>query len=116
MSQRLSHALGLVSLRERLPLVKRDMSIRRGPTVERRPGLVCRRLSRKMDSSWYRHEDEFLTAAPETSTLYDFGQSCERLKRLKPFPPGRGALIALPVSAALPILPVILAVVPSPLF
>ena len=59
------------------------------------------------------YEAEFLTA-PESSTLRDFGQSYEKLEQLRPFPADRGALIALAVSLVVPMLPVILAVIPSP--
>jgi hypothetical protein len=50
--------------------------------------------------------------APESSTLADYGQSYEKLERLKPFPADRGALIALAAALVIPMLPVILAVVP----
>jgi hypothetical protein len=57
------------------------------------------------------HEDEFLTA-PESSALADFGSSYEKLKELKPFPADNGVFIALALSAVIPLLPVILAVIP----
>jgi hypothetical protein len=57
------------------------------------------------------HEAEFLVA-PESSTLADYGQSYERLERMKPFPADRGTFIALGLSLALPMLPAILAVIP----
>lgn len=57
------------------------------------------------------HEAEFLTA-PESSTLYTFGQTYQTIKGLKPLPTDPGALWALTISVALPMLPVILAVIP----
>lgn len=54
---------------------------------------------------------DFLTA-PDSSTLYHFGQAYETLKRLRPLPTDRGAFWALAISAAVPMLPVILAVIP----
>lgn len=57
------------------------------------------------------YEAEFLTA-PESSTLADYGQSYEKLQRLKPFPADRGALTALAAAVVIPMSAVILAVVP----
>lgn len=57
------------------------------------------------------HETEFL-AAPESSSLADFGSASQKVAELKPFPADRGALIALAISVAVPMLPVILAVIP----
>lgn len=57
------------------------------------------------------HDAEFLEA-PESSTLTDFGSAFANVARLKPFPLDPGALIALAISLALPLLPAVLAVVP----
>jgi hypothetical protein len=57
------------------------------------------------------HEVEFLQA-PESTALADFSQAYERIKRLKPFPADKEALIPLVIAVAVPALPVILAQVP----
>lgn len=57
------------------------------------------------------HEGEFL-AAPESSSLADFGTASAKVTQLRPFPADRGALIGLAISVAVPLLPVILAVIP----
>jgi hypothetical protein len=57
------------------------------------------------------HETEFLTA-PDSSSLNDYGRSYEKVEQLKPFPADRGTFIALAGSLAVPMLPVILAVIP----
>ena len=57
------------------------------------------------------HEAEFLTAL-ESSTLADFGRVYEKLKQMKPFPADKEALIALALSAVVPLLPVLLTAIP----
>lgn len=57
------------------------------------------------------HETEFLTAV-ETIALNAFGQFYEKLKQMNPFPADKVGLIALGGSVALPMLPVVLAVIP----
>jgi len=57
------------------------------------------------------HEEEFLTA-PEISTLTDYASSYENVEKLQPFPLDRGAMVALVLAVALPLLPVVLAEVP----
>lgn len=57
------------------------------------------------------HEGEFL-AAPESSSLADFGTASAKVAELRPFPADRGALIGLAISIAIPLLPVILAEIP----
>jgi hypothetical protein len=57
------------------------------------------------------HEAEFLTAS-ENITLNNFSQIYLKLGQLKPFPADKGALITLAASVAVPLLPMILAVIP----
>jgi hypothetical protein len=57
------------------------------------------------------HETEFLTA-PESSTLADFGQAYEKIKRLNPLPIDKEALVDLVLAAAVPMLPTVLAAIP----
>lgn len=57
------------------------------------------------------HEAEFLTA-PESNALSGFGRNYQTIANLRPFPVDRGALIGLALSIAVPMLPVLLAVVP----
>jgi hypothetical protein len=78
-------------------------------------GILGQMQSSDFQEKWIQHrtghEPEFL-AAPESSSLADYGRTYERLEQLRPFPADRGALIALGVSVVLPMLPVILAVIP----
>jgi hypothetical protein len=71
--------------------------------------------SRDFHEKWIRlrpgHEGEFL-AAPESSSLTDYASSYARIAKMKPFAADQGALIALGISIALPMLPVVLAVIP----
>jgi hypothetical protein len=57
------------------------------------------------------HEDEFL-AAPEVSTLTDYGSSYENIEEMQPLPVDKGAFLALAISVALPMLPAVLAEIP----
>jgi hypothetical protein len=78
-------------------------------------GVLGQIQSSDFHDKWVRHlaghEPEFLNA-PESSTLTDYGSSYENVSNLKPFPVDREALIGLAISVAIPLLPVILAVVP----
>lgn len=78
-------------------------------------GVLGQIQSNDFDTKWVRqragHEGEFLYA-PESSALTDYGSSYDKISKLKPFPADRGALIGLAISIALPLLPVVLAVVP----
>jgi hypothetical protein len=78
-------------------------------------GVLGQIQSADFHDKWVRHlaghEAEFLDA-PESSTLTDYGASYDNISKLRPFPVDREALIGLAISVAIPLLPVILAVVP----
>lgn len=78
-------------------------------------GILGQIQSRDFHEKWIRlragHEAEFL-AAPESSSLTDYGSSYSSIAKLKPFPMDQGTLIALAISIGLPMLPVVLAVIP----
>jgi hypothetical protein len=78
-------------------------------------GLLGQIQSTDFHQKWVRlrtgHEGEFL-AAPESSSLADFGTAAAKVEDLQPFPSERGALVALGLSVAIPMLPAILAVIP----
>lgn len=78
-------------------------------------GVLGQIQSNDFHNKWVRHlvghESEFLDA-PESSRLTDYGSSYDKISKLKPFPVDREALIGLAMSVAVPLLPVILAVVP----
>ena len=57
------------------------------------------------------HEDNFL-AAPEASTLTDFGASYENIEKMQPFPFDKEALVSLALAVALRLLPAVLAPIP----
>jgi len=105
--------VGLVALGPLVFFVPRLAALRRQGILEY--GTLGQIHSMDFHEKWIHqrkgHEGEFLTA-PESSCLSDYGQSYEKLAALKPFPADRGALIGLAASLAVPMLPVILAVVP----
>jgi hypothetical protein len=78
-------------------------------------GVLGQIQSRDFHEKWIRmrtgHEAEFL-AAPESSSLADYGSAYSNIAKLKPFAMEQGALIALAISIALPMLPAVLAVIP----
>jgi hypothetical protein len=57
------------------------------------------------------HEEEFL-AAPEVSTMTDYGASYQNVEKLQPFPVDKGAFIALALAVAIPMFPAVLAEIP----
>jgi len=78
-------------------------------------GILGQHLSTEFHRKWIQnpkgHEEEFLTA-PEISTLTDYSTSYENVEKLQPFPLDKGALIALVLAIAVPLLPTVLAEVP----
>ena len=78
-------------------------------------GVLGQIQSNDFHTKWVRgltgNEAGFLDA-PESSTLADYGASYDRLSKLRPFPVDRETLIALAISVAIPLLPVVLAVFP----
>jgi hypothetical protein len=64
---------------------------------------------------WIRHRaghESELLAAPEISSLCDFGQFYDRIEGLKPLVVDRGVLGVLVLAVAVPVLPAVLAEVP----
>jgi len=57
------------------------------------------------------HEEEFL-AAPEASTLTDYGSSYENIEAMQPFPFDKGAFVSLALAVAVPLIPAVLAQIP----
>ncbi|MFZ0313661.1 MAG: hypothetical protein WAL85_13215 [Candidatus Korobacteraceae bacterium] len=57
------------------------------------------------------HEEEFL-AAPEASTLTDYGASYENIEAMQPFPFDKGGFLALALAVAVPMIPAVLAQIP----
>ena len=78
-------------------------------------GVLGQIQSTDFHEKWIRlragHEGEFL-AAPESSSLADFGSASAKVAQLQPFPIDRAALVGLAISIAAPMLPVVLAVIP----
>jgi len=78
-------------------------------------GILGQINSTAYHEKWIRrrtgHEAEFLTA-PESNILRGFGWNYQTIAHLRPFPAEKGTFIALAISVAVPMLPVILAVVP----
>jgi len=78
-------------------------------------GILGQIHSTEFHQKWVQHraghEKEFLNA-PEISALIDFESSFENIEKLQPFPFDKGALVALLISIALPMLPVVLAEIP----
>jgi hypothetical protein len=78
-------------------------------------GILGQIHSTEFHKKWVQHraghEEEFLNA-PEISALIDFESSFENIEKLQPFPFDKGAFVALVLSIALPMLPVVLAEIP----
>jgi hypothetical protein len=105
--------IALIALGPLVFFVPRLAALRRRGILEY--GILGQIHSRAFHEKWIRdragHEADFLTA-PESSAMADFGQSYGKLAQLRPFAADRGALIALAVAVALPVLPAVLAVIP----
>jgi len=105
--------IAIIALAPLAFFVPRLVALRRQGILEY--GVLGQIQSRDFHQKWIHHgaghDAEFLSA-PEISTLCDFGQDYERVEQLRPFPADRKALIALAVSVAVPMLPLILAVIP----
>jgi len=78
-------------------------------------GTLAQLESTAFHNRWILHragrEEEF-PASPEASTLTDYGSSYQNIEHLQPFPYDRGALVALILAVAIPMLPVALAEIP----
>jgi hypothetical protein len=78
-------------------------------------GTLAQFESMAFHNRWILHrvgrEEEFPTS-PEASTLTDYGSSYQNIEHLQSFPYDRGALVALVLAIAIPMLPVILAEIP----
>jgi len=57
------------------------------------------------------HEAEFLQA-PESSRLSSYGQTYEKIGKLKPLPVDKGSLYVLAIAVVLPLLPAVLTEIP----
>jgi hypothetical protein len=88
-------------------------SLRRMGTLQY--GILGQMHSTEFHKKWILnrtgHEEEFL-AAPEISSLIDYASSYENVEKMQPFPLDRGALVAVVVAFAIPMLPVVLAEIP----
>jgi len=105
--------IALVALGPLAFFVPRLMALRRQGILDY--GILGQIDSAAFHEKWIHrragHEAEFL-GATENITLNNFGQTYLKIGQLKPFPADKGALITLAVSVAIPMLPMILAVVP----
>ena len=105
--------IALVALGPLACFVPRLMALRRQGILDY--GILGQIDSAAFHEKWIHrragHEAEFL-GATENITLNNFGQTYLKIGQLKPFPADKGALITLAVSVAIPMLPMILAVVP----
>jgi hypothetical protein len=105
--------IALVALGPLIFFVPKLAALRRRGILEY--GILSQMNSTNFHEKWIQHraghEAEFLQA-PESSTLYDFGRSYERIEQLRPFPADRGALITLAAAVAIPALPLVLSQIP----
>jgi len=78
-------------------------------------GVLAQIHSTDFHEKWIEHragrEEEFL-AAPEVSTLTDYGSSYDNIEAMQPFPFDKGAFASLALAVAVPMLPAILAEIP----
>ncbi len=93
--------------------VPRLATLRRNGILEY--GILGQIHSAQFHEKWILHraghELEFLDA-PESSALYHFSQSYQKIAQLNPFPADVGALYGLAAAVAIPSLPVVLAQIP----
>jgi len=105
--------IALVALGPLVFFVPRLDALRRRGILEY--GILGQIHSAEFHDKWIHgrvgHEAEFLQA-PESSTLYGFGQSYEKIKKLNSFPSDRGALVSLVLSVVIPALPLLLTQIP----
>jgi hypothetical protein len=105
--------VGIIALGPLAFFVPRLAALRRQGMLDY--GVLGQIQSNDFHTKWVRrltgNEAGFLDA-PESSTLADYGASYDKLSKLRPFPVDREALIALAISVAIPVLPVVLAVFP----
>jgi hypothetical protein len=105
--------IALVALGPLFLFIPRLMALRRRGAREY--GVLGHLQSTEFHEKWILHrtghEAEFLQA-PETSRLSAFGQSYEKVERLKLVPADRSAIIVLAAAVVLPVLPVLLTKIP----
>jgi hypothetical protein len=105
--------IAVIALGPLVFFVPRLMALRRQGILEY--GILAQIHSAEFHEKWIRHreghEAEFL-AAPESTTLSNFGNVYEKIKALKPFPADAGSLYMLAAAVAIPALPVVLTQIP----
>ena len=78
-------------------------------------GILAQIHSTEFHDKWILHraghEEEFL-AAPEASTMADYGHSYGHIEGMQPFPFDKGAFISLALAVVVPLIPAILAEIP----
>jgi len=78
-------------------------------------GILGQIQSKEFHDKWISRraglEPEFLTA-PESSTLADYGNACERINDMSPLLVDKGSLYTLAAAIAIPALPMVLAQIP----
>ena len=105
--------IAVIALGPLVFFIPRLMALRRQGILEY--GILAQLHSAEFHEKWISHreghEAEFL-AAPESSTLNNFGNVYEKIKALKPFPADAGSLYILAAAVAIPALPVVLTQIP----
>ena len=105
--------IAVIALGPLVFFVPRLAALRRQGILEY--GILAQIHSAEFHEKWISrragHEAEFL-AAPESSTLNNFGNVYEKIKALKPFPADAGSLYMLAAAVAIPALPVVLTQIP----
>ncbi len=105
--------IAVIALGPLVFFVPRLMALRRQGILEY--SLLAQIHSAEFHEKWISHraghEAEFL-AAPDSSSLNNFGNVYEKIKALKPFPADAGSLYMLAAAVAIPALPVVLTQIP----
>jgi hypothetical protein len=109
----LGATIALVALGPLFLFIPRLMALRRRGIREY--GVLGQLQSTEFYEKWIvhraGHEAEFLQA-PESSRLSAYGQSYEKLERLKLFPADKSSLTVLAAAVVIPALPVLLTEIP----
>jgi len=105
--------IAVIALAPLLFFVPRLVRLRKQGILEY--GILAQMQTFNFNEKWIRgrtgHETEFFTA-PEINSLGNFSHTYRRIERLNPFPADKEAFVALALSVAVPLLPMILAAVP----
>jgi hypothetical protein len=105
--------IAVLSLGPLVFFVPKLMAVRRQGLLEY--ATIGQMQAGDFQRKWVYHRGDYaseLLAAPEISTLADYGQVFDRVKDMRPFPIDRNAIVALAVAIVIPAMPAVVAEIP----